>query len=647
MRYTAITLAFFAIAANAQAQEKTIVRSPDKKLEIQLSVEAGKPGYAVFYSGQAVLEPSPLGLKSSVGDFTEGLQQAGAKTARVKDSYQLNRSKVSQVNYKANELTWLLRNAAGDTVQVVFQVSNDNIAFCYRLPAVNGKTGTCVIEKELTGFDFPASTTTFITPQALPMTGWKKTKPSYEEFYTVEEPAGTVSKDKAGYTFPALFHVQKKAWVLISETGIAGNYPGTHLSEPVTGGLYTIAFPQSGENNGEGATTASAVLPVQTSWKTITVGQTLKPVIESTISTDVVKPLIQSEKVFAPGRASWSWIVWQDSSCNYNDQVTFIDLAAKLKCEYILIDALWDVQIGRDKMAELVRYATSKGVSILLWYNSNGTANEAPQTPKDKMHIPEVRRQEMAWLQQIGVKGLKIDFFGGDKQVTMQLYHDILVDAALYGLCINFHGATLPRGWERMYPNYMTSEAVLASENLVFQQSFCDKYAQLATIYPFTRNAVAAMDFGPVFLQKKLSRFQKGGNTRRTTDAFEIATSVLFFSAVQHWGLTPANLDAPAFLIDFVKDVPATWDEIRFIDGFPGQYCVLARRKGKKWYVAAVNGENKERNLTLHLPMFKNKTISVIRDGQGTEAVNEAQKPDSEGKFTIRLNGNGGAVLFN
>lgn len=647
MRYTAIALTFFAIAANAQAQEKTIVRSPDKKLEVQLSVEAGKPGYTVFYAGEAVLESSPLGLKTSTGDFTEGLQHAGTKTGKVKDNYQLNRSKVSQINYKANKLTWLLRNAAGDTVQVVFEVSNDNIAFCYRLPSAKGQAGSCTIEKEVTGFDFPASTTTFITPQALPMTGWKKTKPSYEEPYTVEEPAGTISKDKAGYTFPALFHVQNKAWVLISETGIAGNYPGTHLGEPAAGGLYTIAFPQGGENNGEGATTASNVLPVQTSWKTITVGQTLKPIIESTVATDVVKPVIQSEKVFAPGRASWSWIVWQDSSCNYNDQVTFIDLAAKLKCEYILIDALWDVQIGRDKMTELVRYATSKGVSVLLWYNSNGRANEAPQTPKDKMHTPEARRQEMAWLQQIGVKGLKIDFFGGDKQVTMQLYHDILVDAATYGLCVNFHGATLPRGWERMYPNYMTSEAVLASENLVFQQSFCDKYAQLATIYPFTRNAVAAMDFGPVFLQKKLSRFQKGGNTRRTTDAFEIATSVLFFSAVHHWGLTPANLDAPAFLVDFIKDVPATWDETRFIDGYPGQYCVIARRKGKQWYIAAVNGENKERNLTLHLPMLKNKAVSVIRDGQGTEAVKEAQKPDSEGKITIRLNANGGAVLFN
>lgn len=645
MRYLVLTAITALQCAATWAQKDVQVKSPDSKLIVSLRIEEGQPFYRVTYAGTQVLDPSPLGLVSSVGDFSKGLRAAGSSTKKIKDQYTLNRSKVSQVQYKANELTYTLVNAGGDTLLVLFRVSNNNIALAYRIPQ-NGKGATvCTIEKETTGFDFPGATTTFITPQALPLSGWKKTKPSYEEDYTIEEPIGTPSHDKAGYTFPALFHINKQAWALVSETGVSGNYPGTRLSESTPGGLYTIAFPQEGENNAQGPATASGTLPMQTSWKTITIGSNLQPIVESTVSTDVVAPVVHSDKVFTPGRASWSWIVWQDSSCNYNDQVTFIDLAASLKCEYILIDALWDTQIGRDKTEELVKYAAGKGVGVLLWYNSNGNWNEAPQTPKNRMNTAEIRRKEMAWLQQIGVKGMKIDFFGGDKQATMQLYHEILTDAAAYGLIINFHGATLPRGWERMYPNYMTSEAALASENLVFRQAFCDGYPQLATLYPFIRNTVAAMDFGPVFLNKRLSRFQKGGSVRRTTDAFEMATAVLFFSPLQHWGLTPENLQEPGYLIDFIKTVPVTWDETRLIAGYPGQYCVLARRKGSKWYVAAVNGEKAPKTITLSLPMLANKKVSVIRDGEGQASVLE--QLDNGKSVTLTLQPGGGAVLFN
>jgi hypothetical protein len=386
---------------------------------------------------------------------------------------------------------------------------------------------------------------------------------------------------------------------------------------------------------------------MQTSWKTITVGTTLKPIVESTVATDVVKPVITSSRTFTPGRASWSWIVWQDASCNYNDQVTYIDLAAALKCEYVLIDAGWDVKIGRDKMVELVNYAHSKNVSILLWYNSDGAWNETAQTPKNRMNTPEARAEEMAWMEKIGVKGIKVDFFGGDKQETMQLYNDILMDAAAHGLMVNFHGTTIPRGWERMYPNYVSSEAVLASENLYFQQAFSDRYPVTATVYPFTRNAIATMDFGPVFLNTRLSRTEKTGSIRRTTDAFEIATSVLFFSAVQHWGLTPGNLTAkPSYLFDFIMQVPTVWDETRFIDGYPGKYCVLARRKGNKWYLAAISGQKEKLVLNPHLPMFEGKQVKMIGDAGGQASALSDLTVAKGQTVKLILEPNGGAVLF-
>ena len=450
-----------------------------------------------------------------------------------------------------------------------------------------------------------------------------------------------------GYTYPALFHVGDKGWLLISETGVDGNYVGTKLGESSKDGLYRVSFPEKGENNGIGEVTAMATLPMKTSWKTITVGADLKPIVESTSATDVVKPLTSSSKVFQTGRASWSWIVWQDASCNYADQVTFIDLAANLKCEFILIDALWDVQIGKAKMEELIKYAKSKNVGVLLWYNSNGNWNTAPQTPKNRMDTKEARLEEMKWLQKVGVKGLKIDFFGGDKQATMKLYHDILVDASTYGLSINFHGTTLPRGWERMYPSFVTSEAVLASENLVFQQNFSDNYAATATIYPFVRNAVASMDFGPVFLNSRLDRLQKDGKIRRTTDAFEMATAVVFFSAVQHWGITPENLkEKPGYLFDYLRSVPTVWDETRLIDGYPGKYCVIARRKGTKWFVAAINGSGREKVIRVNLPMFKGKKVNVIADGENAASNLNVKTFAEDTSYELKLSVNGGAVLY-
>lgn len=638
-------LLFFFAAADAQKIIR--VASPDQKLGLTFSINGGKPTYTITYKGKVFLFPSPLGLKTSIGDLSQNLVLIGHSLHRLDENYTLSHSKFSQVHYAANELACTLANPQKDSLIIVFSVSNTDVALQYRVPQNGRGAVDCTITQELTGFKLPQGTTTFITPQAPALTGYKKSKPSYEEEYTHDEPMITPSQYGLGYTFPALFHLGNQGWMLLSETGISGNYPGTRLSDVDTMGTYHISFPQEKENNGEGATTAIGKLPMQTSWKTITLGSTLKPIVESTVATDVVKPVISSAKTFVPGRATWSWIVWQDASCNYADQVTYIDLASALKCEYILIDAGWDVKIGRDKMVDLVKYARSKNVSVLLWYNSNGSANETPQTPKNLMNAPEARQQEMAWLEQIGVKGIKVDFFGGDKQVTMQLYHDILVAAAAHGLVVNFHGTTIPRGWERMYPNYVSSEAVLASENLYFQQAFSDRYPVTATVYPFTRNAIASMDFGPVFLNSRLSRSEKTASIRRTTDAFEMATSVIFFSAVQHWGLTPGNLNVkPLYLFDFVRQVPTVWDETRFIDGYPGKYCVLARRKGTHWYIAAVNGTGKPQKLPLSLPMLRGKKVSVIKDGIDGQSVYAEQVIGKNARITLNLAENGGTVLF-
>ena len=592
-----------------------------------------------------MLEESPLGLESTIGDFSTGLTFLSESKKQIEENYYLPNGKTSRIHYLANELTVSYLNKNKDTLQVLFRVSNNDIALAYRL--ASPKQTHCTIKRELTGFNFPAHTTTFITPQAPSGEGWMKTKPSYEEEYTNEEPIGTPSKYRLGYTFPALFHLGNTGWVLLSETGVTSRYAGTRLSEGNQEGLYTIAFPEKEENGGMGDNTVTSNLPLITSWKTITVGETLKPIVETTSAYNGMKPVYTASQPYKPGRSTWSWILWQDESCNYKDQQIFIDLAAEMGYEYILIDALWDKQIGYENMPSLIAYAQSKGVDVILWYNSNGAWNDAPQGPKQRMDTAPARQKEMAWMKSLGVKGIKVDFFGGDKQTTMKLYEDILTDANQYGIFVVFHGTTLPRGWERIYPNHMGSEAALVSENLVFSQDFANKEAYTSTMLPFIRNAVSAMDFGPVFFNKRFSKQADKGTIRKTTDAFQLATSILYQSPVQHFGITPNNIqEQPEYVINFMKKIPTTWDETRFIDGYPGKYCVMARRFGSKWYIGATNASNSLQSYTLSLPWLTGKEVTVLFDHKDRSVGFKTAKIDKKGLLKIELENLGGCVIY-
>ena len=629
------------------AQTSLEVSGPDGHIKALLALKKGKPVYTVLLDDVVFLEESPLGLITSIGDFAEDLRFEKSSKHSISESYELKKAKVSHVDYSANELVAKFTNPAGDTLAIRFRVSNRDVAFSYQLIGKDQNTKVKILA-EATGFNLPDAATSFSTPQALPLTGWEETKPSYEEEYTFDEKLGTPSQYGVGYTFPALFKNQDKGWILISETGVDGGYPGSRLGESSADGLFQLLFPQEGENYGIGDTYAAMAMPAQTPWRTITLGKTLKPIVETTVAFDLVNEKYKPTVDYKTGRSTWSWIVWQDDSINYEDQLKYIDLSAALNFEYVLIDNWWDANIGRTKMKELVEYARSKNVSVLLWYNSNGYWSNAPQTPQDFMNTAYKRQREMAWMQEIGVKGIKVDFFGGDKQTTMQLYEDILNDANTYGLGVVFHGCTIPRGWERMYPNYMSSEAVLASENLIFTQEASDKHAFKSTLLPFVRNTIGAMDFGPVFLNKRLTKDQTGGSLRKTSEAFELATAVLYFSPIQHFGLTPNNLEEqPDFVLDFLRTVPAVWDETLYIGGEPGDYAAIARRKGDRWYVAVTNGDAVGKQISLDLPMFKNEEITLIYDSKDRSAARKSLKINKNGKLSLNLLEEGGALLMN
>lgn len=644
MKYIYLIILFTGLFFRGLCQDVE-VSSPDGRLVVHISVEDGRLYYQAVLDRQVMLEKSPLGLKGEAVDLASNLRLVDKQFNKVDLTYEEPKIKRRHVHYEANEVICQLESKANQRLNVIFRVSNNDIAFRYHVPQV-GEQSNLLIREEVSGFRFPSIATTFLTPQAPPMSGWMKTKPSYEEEYTVDQPMGRPSKYGLGYTFPALFRIADRGWVLVSETGVNALYCGAKLNEGGKDGLYQIGFPEPGENNGIGLAYPALSLPGYTPWRTLTIGRSLKPIVETTIPFDVVEPQYKASKDYVFGRATWSWLEWQDGSINFEDQKKFVDLSAAMGYEFILVDNWWDTRIGRDKIEELVRYGKDKGVGICLWYNSNGYWNDAPQTPKNKMNTAVERKKEMAWMQHIGIKGIKVDFFGGDKQETLKLYEDILSDANDYGLTVIFHGCTLPRGWERMYPNFVGSEAVLASENLIFTQHANDTEAFHATLHPFIRNTVASMDFGPVLLNKRHNRTNDGGTERKTTETFQLATAILFQTPVQNFGLTPNNLqEMPKHVIDFMKEVPTTWDETMFIDGYPGRYVVLARRHGTRWYIAGINAEEKEIVVPVTLSMLPDNTWEVYRDTKDRTPQYDVVRPKKNKQIALTIQPGGGIII--
>ncbi|WP_419487320.1 glycoside hydrolase family 97 catalytic domain-containing protein [Chryseobacterium bernardetii] len=645
MRKKVLYIVFSLFLISKSFAQVAEISSLDGHLKLQVFSEEGKAFYDVILQGKTMLEKSPLGLVTNESDFSKNLKFTDSNKDIISKKYTNGKIKKSEVHYNANTLTVNFTNVDQHQISIEFQVSNNNIAFRYNIPPMKERLSV-VVQSESTGYRFPSQSTTFLSPMMKPMTGFARTAPSYESGYKADAELGMPSD--YGYVFPGLFHIGNEGWVLLSETGVNSTYCASHLETTTEKSLYKVAYPDIAENNGFGSTGAAISLPGNTPWRTITVGSSLKPIVETTIPFDVVDPMYEPSQEYQFGKSTWSWILWQDNSMNYDDQVKFIDLAATLKYQFILMDALWDKNIGKDRMKELIQYAKSKNVGVLLWYNSNGAANDAPMGPRNKMSSSVERKKEMKWLKDVGVKGLKVDFFGGDKQETMRLYEDILSDANDFGLTIIFHGATLPRGWEVMYPNYAGSEAVLASEMLYFSEDVRRQEAFFATLHPFIRNTVGSMEFGGTFLNTYLTESNKDKNKRHTTDSFQLATAVLFQNPVQMFGIMPNNLtDAPKFQLDFMKEIPTLWDETIFIDGYPGKYAVVARRHQNQWYVGGVNAEKQSRKLKIKLPMFAGKAVKLINDDAKGSSSEKEIKVNAKGDFTIEIQPNGGFVVRN
>lgn len=621
-------IASFLLAIPALAQA---LSSPDGQLQVDVSVnDQQQLVYTVQRAGQPVLLASRLGLVLEQGDYADGLKLVATSPVKPhREQYTLVAGKKSRVDYRANEQRFTVANAAGQQLVLTLRASNDGLALRYTVDGPGRKT----FKDELTSFAFPADARAWLQPMAVAKTGYGRVNPSYEEHYQMDVAVGTPSPIPAGWVFPALFRSGAN-WVALTEAGMDGRFHASRLQADSTGGIYRIGLPDPREVFTGGGLLADVDGPLVTPWRVLAIGP-LKTVMESTLGTDLAAPAVPFDKAkLKPGQASWSWALLKDEGTVFDVQKRFIDYAADMRWNYTLVDANWDVTIGDAKMKELADYGRTKNVGLLAWYNSAGDWNDTPQTPRSRLLTAADRAREFARMKALGVAGLKVDFFGGDGASMQAYYVDLLKESAAAGLLMNFHGATLPRGWSRTYPHLMTAEAVRGLEFTTFTQEDQDAVATHAAMLPFTRNLFDPMDFTPMV-------FGDIPNIkRRTRNGFELAESVVFLSGIQHFAETPEGMAAvPAYVKSLLRELPRHWDEVRFLDGEPGKFVVLARRAGKQWFLAGLNADDTPREVKLDLAWLGKRQGQLITDGTGERQFTESRLAAPAARLTLAPKG--------
>jgi hypothetical protein len=619
---------FIAFAQN----QRWHLQSPDKKIEVNISNEKGTLSYWVNYDGKKAILKSPLGIEMEDQDFASGLNFKKKRTSSFNEDFTLLVGKRVHNQQKGNELVLSFTNANNKNIDLTFRAFNDGMAFRYFFPDQNQKAHR--ISKERSGFSIAKEGKAWIQPYDLNV----RKKPCYETYYENGVPVGSESPNPAGWAFPALFNVNN-LWLLISEAGLNETYCATHLEDKNKNGLYTIRFPEKEEVTSDVDPEPISTLPWTTPWRLTIIGTSLSTIENSMLVSALNPPsVIDDTSWIKPGRASWSWWSNGASPKDYNILKDYVDFTAEMGWEYTLLDAGWP-QMEGGNVEDLIKYANSKGVGIFLWYHCGMGREKDTLSMANLFAFPEARKKELQKIKSWDAKGIKVDFFDGDKQPVIKRYMDILKDAADVKIMVNFHGSTLPRGWERTYPHLVSMESVKGAEGYG-RQDFCDRAPVHNTILPFTRNIVGSMDYTPVTFTNKREA------TRQTTFGHELALSVVFESGVFHFADRLSAYQAlPTEPKEFLKNIPTVWDETQYIAGIPGQYVVLTRRKGNTWYVGGINGLNEAKEIFFDLPFIKNeKEITIITDGEEPGSFLTSKRKINGKNITVMLKPRGGFV---
>lgn len=585
------------VSASCFAQSGEL-KSPNKEIVVDFDRENS---FVVTYKGgkgkEDVMKIEHLGLDLGAGANSFELTGRSEK-ALVVDEYEMLSGKRKNCYNEANEQTFYFENAAGQPLEVIFRAYNDGIAFRYHFP-LTGKD--VVVKDETTQFVF--------TPGIKRWTQMYEV--GYEGFYRANSD-GLAGNDRREWGMPALFQTSESTYVMLAEANTLWGNSGAFLSNKKDASVYDVEL-----IGGE----ITYPIGTYTPWRIAVIGS-LADVVETTLITDVSDPCkLEDTSWIKPGVVSWIYWAYNHGSKDYQIVKNYIDFAHDFKLPYVLIDWEWDVMANGGDINDALKYSKEKGVETLLWYNSS-TAWCGPE-PLYRLNSPERREQEMKWLSGLGVKGIKVDFFNEDNVAMMNYYVDILETAAKYNLMVNFHGATIPRGWQRTYPHYMSSEAVYGAEWYNNRPILTNRAASHNCTLPFTRNVIGPMDYTPC-------AFTDSQHPHITSDAHELALLVVFESALQHLADRPEGFRAqPEPVRSFVSQIPSVWDDTRLLGGHPGEAVAMARRTGDTWYVGVLNGKDEAQTINLDW--------SVLGDGEWTVTTFADKKGDKK-EWNIQTN---------
>lgn len=611
MRFVLIAALALAPAGLRAAANSWSLASPDGVCVISVSLDtAGVPTYKVSDDGKPVILQSPLGLRRADCrlDHNLALEQAGEIQSR-RETYELLAGTSPRVDHTLNHRSLVFTNRQGARLAIDLAAANEGVAFRYRFPESAPGSSIRIVETESTGFAVPPGTRGWLQPYHAA----GQYTPAYEDFYFHVAPgdAPPQSRDKPrGWCFPALFQIAgASGWALVTESGEAGSYCGCHLAPDSSNGLYRVEFAFEDETtrrhrNQFGPEPRSA-LPWTMPWRVIVLGKTAGDIAMSTLVTDLAPPChIADTSWIRPGRASWAWWAYPDGPATEARFNEFSDFGARMGWEYTLFDAGW----WTPGITNIARHAISRGIAPLAWMFASD------------FYDASQRQKKLDEMAAAGVRGVKVDFWCSDRQEALAAMQGLFEDAAARRMVVNLHGCTLPRGWQRTWPNFLTAEAVLGAESYMFEPHYTEKAAELNTVLPFTRNAVAPMDGTPVGCSPKK-------HARTTTAAHELAAAIIFTSGLIHFADKPEFFDSlPPEALKVFRDAPARWDETRCLVGEPGRAVVFARRAGKGWFIAGINGTDARLPVTLDLASFQKLLHRV--------AVSEGEDPKMQVKAT-------------
>lgn len=592
------------------------VSSPDKNNVFKLILnKQGELQYKVKSGSEILVDNSLMGLISddSIYSFTKGLRMVSVSHRMINESYKLPLGKCSSYKNYANEKTFVFSNNHEKKLEVICRAYNDGIAFRYSLQNVDSLN----IKKEATEIAFRPNTKTW-------MMNWIR---HYENYYP-ERLIDTITQPKE-FLFPVLFR-QNNRWALATEASVY-DIPAMHLSKEPYSSTMQLMYDKSNAS----FTIHNKFL---SSWKVFIMGKSLKTIVESTLVENLNPPsVIDSTDWIIPGVAVFPW--WGDHLANsdINTLKEYVDLAADMKWKWIEFDvSLINSPLRASKewrnvnwIPSLTQYAKQRGIKVYGWDEIKTLDN-----PIERNYVFD-RYKEM------GIDGIKIDYIDSDSQNAMKFRNMICREAAKRKLMVSFHGETLPRGQRRKYPNIMAHEAVRGAEYYTFAGYPCPNARHNCTL-PFTRNVVGPMDYTPVTFTIRKE------NPRTTTYCHELALPFVFESGWMCMADSPkAYLESPARPL--LEKIVTAWDEIKYIDGYPGEYFCVARRKGLKWFVAAINSDdNRELKIPLHFLSKGIHKLTVYSDKDGDEMHSCSLKTlevNSDDILKMALRPNGGFVI--